>query len=631
MSEKGEITVQTQHIFPVIKRWLYSDKDIFLREIVSNACDAITKLKHLVSIGQVSGIDEDYRVTVTVDKQAKTICVTDNGIGMSAEEVKKYINQIALSGALEFVEKYENNNDDNDGIIGHFGLGFYSAFMVSDTVELQTKSYTDAPAVKWIGSDEGEFELTDSDQTDRGTSVIMHITDEESAFLEKSTVLQILNKYCSFLPYPIYAVFTEDEKEKKESAESSDAEEKAEPKPINDTEPLWQKNPSQCTEEEYTEFYRKVFNDYREPLFHIHINADYPLNFKGILYFPRIGNAYDSLEGQVKLYYNRVFVADNIKEVIPEYLLMLKGVLDCPELPLNVSRSYLQSNTYVAKVSAHIVKKVCDKLNSLYDTDLEHYKEYWDDLKTFVKYACIRDHKFYEKVKDVVLYKTVDGEYVTLTDYLKTAQEASDSEQKQENTNEKIVYYTTDTTQQAVYINMFRSQGISVVVLDEMIDNNFITVLEQNEKNIRFMRIDSSADALKDADSSENTALKDLFVRVSKNDKLKVSFTALKDEKIPALLNIEEQSRRFAEMMKMYQTANKQPLQQFPEEATLVLNTSNALIKRLEQECSSDKASDTAEMMAKQIYTLALVGQRQLSAEELSEFLTNSFDILQKL
>lgn len=631
MSEKGEITVQTQHIFPVIKRWLYSDKDIFLREIVSNACDAITKLKHLVSIGQVSGIDEDYRVTVTVDKQAKTICVTDNGIGMSAEEVKKYINQIALSGALEFVEKYENNNDDNDGIIGHFGLGFYSAFMVSDTVELQTKSYTDAPAVKWIGSDEGEFELTDSEQTDRGTSVVMHITDEESAFLEKSTVLQILNKYCSFLPYPIYAVFTEDEKEKKESAESSDAEEKAEPKPINDTEPLWQKNPSQCTPEEYAEFYRKVFNDYREPLFHIHINADYPLNFKGILYFPRIGNAYDSLEGQVKLYYNRVFVADNIKEVIPEYLLMLKGVLDCPELPLNVSRSYLQSNTYVAKVSAHIVKKVCDKLNSLYDTDLEHYKEYWDDLKTFVKYACIRDHKFYEKVKDVVLYKTVDGEYVTLTDYLKTAPEASDSAQKQENAKEKIVYYTTDTTQQAVYINMFRSQGISVVVLDEMIDNNFITVLEQNEKNIRFMRIDSSADALKDADSSENTALKDLFVRVSKNDKLKVSFTALKDEKIPALLNIEEQSRRFAEMMKMYQTANKQPLQQFPEEATLVLNTSNALIKRLEQECSSDKASDTAEMMAKQIYTLALVGQRQLSAEELSEFLTNSFDILQKL
>lgn len=631
MSEKGEITVQTQHIFPVIKRWLYSDKDIFLREIVSNACDAITKLKHLVSIGQVSGIGEDYRVTVIVDKQAKTICVTDNGIGMSAEEVKKYINQIALSGALEFVEKYENNNDDNDGIIGHFGLGFYSAFMVSDTVELQTKSYTDVPAVKWIGSDEGEFELTDSDQTDRGTSVIMHITDEESAFLEKSTVLQILNKYCSFLPYPIYAVFTEDEKEKKESAESSDAEEKTEAKPINDTEPLWQKNPSQCTPEEYAEFYRKVFNDYREPLFHIHINADYPLNFKGILYFPRIGNAYDSLEGQVKLYYNRVFVADNIKEVIPEYLLMLKGVLDCPELPLNVSRSYLQSNTYVAKVSAHIVKKVCDKLNSLYDTDLEHYKEYWDDLKTFVKYACIRDHKFYEKVKNVVLYKTVDGEYVTLTDYLKTAREASDSEQKQESAKEKIVYYTTDTTQQAVYINMFRSQGISVVVLDEMIDNNFITVLEQNEKNIRFMRIDSSADALKDADSSENTALKDLFVRVSKNDKLKVSFTALKDEKIPALLNIEEQSRRFAEMMKMYQTANKQPLQQFPEEATLVLNTSNALIKRLEQECSSDKTSDTAEMMAKQIYTLALVGQRQLSAEELSEFLTNSFDILQKL
>lgn len=604
MAEKGEITVQTQHIFPVIKRWLYSDKDIFLREIVSNACDAITKLRHLVSIGEVSGIEEDYKVTVTVDKEAGTIRVEDNGIGMSEEEVKKYINQIALSGALEFVEKYEGKAE-NDGIIGHFGLGFYSSFMVSDTVELETKSYSDAPAVTWRGTDEGEFELTDSDRTDRGTRVTMYITDDDKEFLEKQTITEILNKYCSFLPFPIFAEFTEDKESK--------------PEQINDTEPLWQKNPSQCTEEEYKEFYHKVFHDYRDPLFYIHINADYPLNFKGILYFPQMGNAYDSLEGQVKLYYNRVFVADNIKEVIPEYLLMLKGVLDCPELPLNVSRSYLQTNSYVSKVSAHIIKKVSDKLNSLHDTDLENYKGYWDDIKTFVKYACIRDDKFFDRVKGAILYKTVDEEYLTLAQYLESAREID---------GKKMVYYTTDITQQAVYINMFQNEGVTVVVLDHLIDNNFISATEQKNDKIRFMRVDADTSVLKDVDGTEDEGLKKLFIKVSKNEKLNVTFTVLKDDKVPALLNIDEQSRRFSDMMKMYQAANKkQDMPVMPEEATLVLNTANALIRRLSEQATGD----TAELLAKQIYTLALIGQRQLTASELSEFLTNSFDILQKL
>lgn len=596
MAEKGEITVQTQHIFPVIKRWLYSDKDIFLREIVSNACDAITKLRHLVSIGQASGIDDDFRVDVVVNKDAGTISVEDNGIGMSEEEVKKYINQIALSGALEFVEKYEG--DENDGIIGHFGLGFYSAFMVSETVELDTKSFTDAPAVKWTGTDEGAFELAESDRTGRGTRVTMFISDEDKSFLEKDTVMQILNKYCAFLPFAVYVSFSDGE----------------EAKQVNDTQPLWQKNPSQCTEEEYKEFYHKVFNDYRDPLFYIHINADYPLNFKGILYFPQLGNAYESMEGQVKLYYNRVFVADNIKEVIPEYLLMLRGVLDCPELPLNVSRSYLQTNSYVSKVSAHIVKKVCDKLNSLHDTDLEHYKEYWNDIRTFVKYACIRDTKFFDRVKDSILYKTSDGAYLTLDEYLKTARD-------------NTVYYATDTTQQTVYINMYKNEGLEVVVLDEMIDANFISMLEQRNDKVHFVRVDASSDALKTSDGTENEALKKLFCTVSGNEKLKVSFTALKDQKLPALLNIDEQSRRFADMMKMYRAANAQDMPDMPEDATLVLNTANPLIERL----IAAPEGETAELMARQLYTLALIGQRQLSADELNAFLNNSFDILQRL
>ena len=617
MEEKGGISVRTEHIFPIIKRWLYSDKDIFLREIVSNASDAITKLRHLCAIGEAQGIDEsDYRITVTADENAKTVSVEDNGIGMTADEVRNYINNIALSGALEFVKKYEGSNAENDGIIGHFGLGFYSAFMVADKVTIETKSYNGEDAVKWTGSEDGSFVMEDCDRDGRGTKVTMYLTDEDAEFGKKGKLTEILEKYCAFMPFPICLSIVGEEPQKDKDGNV------VEPKPLNDTQPLWQKQPSECTEEEYSEFYKKVFNDYRDPIFHIHLNADYPLNFKGILYFPRMTSAYEGVEGQIKLFYNRVFVADNIKEIIPDYLLMLKGVLDCPEMPLNVSRSYLQNNAYVSKVSAHIVKKVCDKLVSIHDTDLEKYKTEWDELKTFVKYASMRDKKVYDRLKDIVLMETVDGDYVSLKEYLETAREKD---------GKKIAYYATDKKQQAVYINMFKNEGITVVVLADFIDNNYMSIVEQSEQNVKFLRIDAEADALKtDAESSENEKLKELFAKISGNETMKITFMPLKDTKIPALLNIDEESRRFSEMMKMYAAANKKMQEDLPQQATLVLNTENALIKKLGANCENG-ASDVDEAIARQIYTLALIGQRQLSASELEAFLDNSYGLLEKL
>ena len=604
MEEKGGISVRTEHIFPIIKRWLYSDKDIFLREIVSNASDAITKLRHLCAIGEAQGIDEsDYRITVTADENAKTVSVEDNGIGMTADEVRNYINNIALSGALEFVKKYEGSNAENDGIIGHFGLGFYSAFMVADKVTIETKSYNGEDAVKWTGSEDGSFVMEDCDRDGRGTKVTMYLTDEDAEFGKKGKLTEILEKYCSFMPFPICLSIVGEEPQKDKDGNV------VEPKPLNDTQPLWQKQPSECTEEEYSEFYKKVFNDYRDPIFHIHLNADYPLNFKGILYFPRMTSAYEGVEGQIKLFYNRVFVADNIKEIIPDYLLMLKGVLDCPEMPLNVSRSYLQNNAYVSKVSAHIVKKVCDKLVSIHDTDLEKYKTEWDELKTFVKYASMRDKKVYDRLKDIVLMETVDGDYVSLKEYLETAREKD---------GKKIVYYATDKKQQAVYINMFKNEGITVVVLADFIDNNYMSIVEQSEQNVKFLRIDAEADALKtDAESSENEKLKELFAKIGGNETMKITFMPLKDTKI-------------SEMMKMYAAANKKMQEDLPQQATLVLNTENALIKKLGANCENG-ASDVDEAIARQIYTLALIGQRQLSASELEAFLDNSYGLLEKL
>ena len=623
-TEKGGISVEIEHIFPIIKKWLYSEKEIFLREIVSNACDAVTKLKRLSSLGEVKGLeDEKYRITVTVDKAARTLTVSDNGIGMTEEEVRKYICQIALSGALDFIQKYEGQDGKSDptkdGIIGHFGLGFYSAFMVSDTVDVITRSWQSDSAVKWVCTETGDYEITkDYYRAERGTDVVMHIMKDEDEFLEENRIREILDKYCSFMPVEIYLDVVKPEEEKKEDDKDEKAEDKTEPKPINDIHPLWLKNPSECTDEEYDEFYHKVFHDYREPLFHIHINADYPLNFRGILYFPRLAHEYDSLEGQVKLYYNQVFVADNIKEVIPEFLLMLKGVLDCPELPLNVSRSYLQNSGYVAKISAHIVKKVADKLTSMFNTERESYEKLWDDLKTFVEYGCMRDHKFYDRVKDTVLYKTTDGKYVTLPEYLEKAKE------KHENT----VYYTADKTAQAQYISMFADEGIEVVVLDKLIDTQFINLLESENSGVKFVRIDADvAGALKaDGNAEENAELADLFRKVSGDKELKVKFELLKNEKIPAVLNISEQSRRMDDMMKMYRMAgNDAGDMKFPTDATLVVNANSPLIKHLESETDDVKG----ERIAKQIYTLALLSQRQLTADELKAFLADSFDMLE--
>ena len=609
--KKGGISVQTEHIFPVIKKWLYSEKDIFLREIVSNASDAITKLKRLASLGQYEGDEEPYRIDVTLDKTAKTLTVSDNGIGMTAEELDRYICQIALSGALEFVEKYEGENKNN-GIIGHFGLGFYSSFMVSDTVELITKSYTGAPAVHWSCGADGEYEVSNGERARHGTTVIMHISDEESAYLEKYKIQEILEKYCTFIPVEIYFNCEDD------TTDETKDEEKAAPSPVNDTTPLWLKNPSDCTPEEYKDFYRKVFHDYKEPLFWIHINADYPLNFRGILYFPKITNEYESIEGQVKLYYNQVFVADNIKEVIPEYLLMLKGALDCPELPLNVSRSYLQNNTYVAKVSAHIVKKVADKLNSLCNLSREEYEKVWNDIRTFVEYACMRDRKFYDRVKDSLLMELTDGSFVTAADYLEKSKE------KHENT----VYYTTDKAMQAQYIAMFESQGMQIAVFDKQLDTQFLSVIESYDDKIKYVRIDADvAGALKSDEAvAEDTVISELFKTVSENQQLKVEFAALKDPSIPLLLTISEESRRMEEMMRMYAMSGIDLGMSFPREETLTVNTACPLIAKLGgmEEAKQNKT-------AAYLFRLAQLSQRKLTAEELQSFLSESYSILDML
>lgn len=603
MAEKGGISVQTEHIFPIIKRWLYSDKEIFLREIVSNASDAETKLKHLVAVGQATGIEGDYRIDVTVDKKAKTITVEDNGIGMTEDEVKQYINQIALSGALDFIQKYETAS--SDGIIGHFGLGFYSSFMVADTVELDTRSYTGAPAVHWSCNTDGEYEMSESNKEGRGTVITLHVTEEEKEFLEADRLKGILEKYCGFLPFPVYF---------NDAGETpAESEEAKEPVPVNDVEPLWQKMPNECTEEDYTKFYHKVFHDPLDPLFHIHINADYPLNFKGILYFPRLGNEYRSLEGEVKLFYNRVFVADNIKEVIPEYLLMLKGVLDCPELPLNVSRSYLQNSGYVSKISAHIVKKVCDKLAGLHNTDPEKYQSFWEDIKIFVEYGCIKDKKFYDRMNDIVLFKTTDGEFVTLNEY-----------KKKDGACEGKIYYATDLTQQSVYVKLYKDQRIPVIVLDQLIDSQFINIIELNEENTTFQRIDSVTDEIKkEGTEEEASSLSALFAEASGKSDLTVKETALKDTSIPAILNITEKSRRMNEMAEIYGMKDVH----LPLEEILVLNTENSIVQRLNEE----NGSETAKAIARQIYLLAVLNQRQFTAEELEIFLESSYDLLGKI
>lgn len=623
--EKGGISVQTKHIFPIIKKWLYSEKEIFLREIVSNSVDAITKLRRLSSLGEADFASENFRVDVTVDKDAKTLTISDNGIGMTEDELKKYLCNIALSGAMDFISKYEGSEENGTGIIGHFGLGFYSAFMAADTVEVVTKSYTDSTPVHWTCSESGEYEISAGERETHGTDVIMHINSDNEEYLDYHRVLAVLQKYCSFMTEDIYLHGDENEHscgcghdhDHDDKCECGHNHEKEE-KPINDKCPLWQKAPSECTEEEYKEFYSKVFPGKRDPLFHIHINADYPLNFKGILYFPRIDSEFESLEGEVKLYYNSVFVADNIKEVIPEYMLMLCGVLDCPDLPLNVSRSYLQNSSYVSKISAHISKKVADKLTSMANTEREAYEKIWGDIRTFIEYGCLKDRKFNEKVKDAVLFRDTDDKCVTLSEYLEEAKE----------THEKTVYYTADKTAQAQYIAMFRAKGFRVCVLDTVIDSQYITMLERENDGLKFLRVDSDISGAlsdKDAEITDSEALKAAFVKASGDDKLEVKFAKLDDENVPAMLGASEESRRFEDMMRIY---GIDP-QTMPQKAALTVNTASPLIKSLEEKLSA--GDEKADVIAKSIYRLATLSFRRLSGDEMKDFLSESYDILKMI
>ena len=612
--QHGGIRVEVEHIFPIIKKWLYSEKEIFLREIVSNACDAVTKLRRLVSLGEVKDLDlSGAHIRVILDKDAKTITVTDTGIGMTEEELQKYICQIALSGALDFVQKYENaDTTAESGIIGHFGLGFYSSFMVSTTVDVITRSYTSSSLLKWSCTDAGEFDIEPNyiDEDDligeHGTAVVMHISDEGAEFLDSTRLRSVLDKYCAFMPVEIYF---EDGSEKPDEATS----------PVNDVNPLWLRQPSEITDEEYKQFYHQVFGDYRDPLFYIHLRADYPLNFKGILYFPRISNEYESLEGQVKLFYNQVFVADNIKEVIPEYLLMLKGVLDCPEMPLNVSRSYLQNSGYVAKISAHITKKVADKINALFNNEREQFETLWRDLKTFVEYGCMRDRKFYDRVKDSLLLEKCGGGFVTLSEYLDGAKDK----------HENKVYYATDKVAQAQYISLLEKEGIVVTVLDRVLDTQFIHVLENANDNVKFLRVDAEvASALQSTEAA--TAFEqvtDAFKTVL-DEHTTVETQSWKDGEVPAVLIVSEESRRVEEMMKMY-TVPGQSAPDFPLDYKLILNTSNSLIQKINDLHGSDP--EKASVLAKHILHLATLSQRKLSADELKLFLTDSYSLLSML
>lgn len=623
---KGNISVDSENLFPIIKKWLYSDKDIFLRELVSNGCDAVTKLKKLASIGEVQ-IDENekFKVTVSIFKYAKKLVISDNGIGMTAEEIDKYINQIAFSGASDFLSKYKEEDDKGSQIIGHFGLGFYSAFMVADSVEIDSLSYQDgAKAAKWTCDGSMEFDLTDGDRTERGTTITLNIAEDSEEFLEEGTIRQILHKYCAFLPIEIYVEVPEDKHEDHcDCGHDHDHEHEddtpSEPKPINNTTPLWMKKPSECTDEEYKEFYRNVFMDFNEPLFWIHLNVDYPFNLKGILYFPKINHEFAGQEGQIKLYNNQVFVADNVKEVIPEFLMLLKGVIDCPDLPLNVSRSFLQNDGYVKKISSHITKKVADKLTSIYNNERENYEKYWDYINIFIKYGCLRDEKFYEKVKDVIIYKDIDGKYLTLDEYL-------------DGKEEKDVYYVSDPQTQSQYINMFKNQGLNAVVLPSMMDTHFISLVEMKQTGVKFKRIDSAINDISDNKEKDDSTkeqeekLIEKFKNEIKDDTLKIEVQSLKDDSIPAVILLGEQSRRMQEMYKAYGQQMAGMADMFHDEFTLVLNSNNSLIKKIDTLNDED-----ANLVIDHVYDLAKISHSPLPAEQMTKFIERSNKLLEKL
>ena len=624
---KGSISVDSENLFPIIKKWLYSDKDIFLRELVSNGCDAVTKLQKLAGIGDAKIEDEPrFKITVSIFKNAKKLVVSDNGIGMTAEEIDKYINQIAFSGASDFLEKYKDSEDKGAQIIGHFGLGFYSAFMVADSVEIDSLSYQEgAKAAKWVCDGSMEFELTDGERTERGTTITLNIAEDSEEFLEEFKIREILNKYCSFLPVEIYLETDKPDEHEHHHDDDCDCghdhehEEEHEPKPINNTHPLWMKKPSECTDEEYKEFYRNVFLDFNEPLFWIHLNVDYPFNLKGILYFPKINHEFSGIEGQIKLYNNQVFVADNVKEVIPEFLMLLKGVIDCPDLPLNVSRSFLQNDGYVKKISAHITRKVADKLSGMFKNERESYEKYWDDINIFIKYGCLQDEKFYEKIKDSIIYKDIDDKYITLNDYL-------------EGKEKKDVYYVSDALQQAQYVNLFREQGLNALVLPSMMDTHFISFIEMKQPEIKFKRIDSAANDISDeAEKSDESKEKDdalieRFKNELNDDTLKIEVQALKNADVPAIMLLGEQSRRMREMYRAYGQQAAAMADMFKDEFTLVLNSNNAIIQKIETLSDED-----ANLVIDHVYDLAKISHSPLSGEQMTKFIKRSNELLGRL
>lgn len=608
---KGNISIHTENIFPIIKKWLYSDKDIFIRELISNGCDAISKLKRLVNLGEAEvSEDEKYKILVSVNKENGTLKFIDNGIGMTDEEVKKYINQVAFSGVEDFINKYKDKINEDKDIIGHFGLGFYSAFMVSKRVQIDTLSYIEGTeAVTWVCDGGTEYEIYPSeDRKERGTTITLFIDDDSKEFLETYKVREVIEKYCSFLPIEIY--LEEEGKEVKEE----------DLKPLNDINPLWMKAPKDCTDEEYKDFYKKVFMDYNDPLFWIHLNVDYPFNLKGILYFPKLKHELEATEGQVKLYNNQVFVADNIKEVIPDFLLLLKGTIDCPDLPLNVSRSFLQKDKDVMKISKHIVKKVADKLVALYKNERENFKGFWKDIQISIKYGCLRDESFYEKIKDIIIFRKLNGEYITLKEYLE------ENKEKHENK----VFYVTDEKQQSQYIKMFKEANLDALVLDCSLDNHFISFLEAKETGVTFARIDSDiSETLKNNEAEElkdiNDKIKNLFSKVSTNNVKEVKVESLRNSETPAIILVSEQSRRMSEMSKMFGGMDMPDM--FKEERTLVVNNNNPIIKKLSS-INIEGKEEKVNLICNYILDLALLSNKELTPEEMDNFINRSNKLL---
>ena len=679
--KKGTLSIDSENIFPIIKKWVYSDHDIFVRELVSNGCDAITKLKKLDMMGEYE-LPGGYKpkIEVIVNPEEKTMKFIDNGLGMTAEEVEEYITQIAFSGATQFLEKYKDKTTE-DEMIGHFGLGFYSAFMVADEVQIDTLSYKEgAKPVHWASEGGTEYEMQEGNKTTVGTEITLYLNEDSLEFANEYRAREVLERYCSFMPTEIFLSkanaepeydtideddvldtdtvvehITEEPKEGEEGEPKKKAKIVRRPVSISDTHPLWTKNPSECTKDDYIDFYRKVFMDYKEPLFWIHLNMDYPFNLKGILYFPKINTEYDSIEGKIKLYNNQVFIADNIKEVIPEFLMVLKGVIDCPDLPLNVSRSALQNDGFVNKVADYISKKVADKLNGMFKTDRENYEKYWDDISPFIKFGCLKDEKFGEKMKNSMLYKNLDHKYMTLEDIIKEAKgEEADAAKTEETKEEETktdaeeskdadakeeektrIFYVTDEVQQSQYINMFKAQGQDAIILTHNIDSAFITYLEQKHQEVQFLRIDADVhDSLKDEVAEDEKeefqkttdSLVEIFRKELGNEKLDVKVEKLKDENVASMAVLSEENRRMQEMMKMYGMGGMDA-SMFGSQATLVLNANHPLVQFL----VANKDSENVSIICKQLYDLAMLAHKPLSPEEMTAFVKRSNDIMMLL